>query len=79
LYPLPSLSPPQILYPTLTDTDVRFYVHEILIALDFCHSNGVMHRDIKPHNILANDQFNHVKVGGCGTTKFIVTPCRGVD
>ncbi|ETO34536.1 hypothetical protein RFI_02560 [Reticulomyxa filosa] len=33
-----------VLYPTFTDFDVRFYIYELLIALDFCHSNGIMHR-----------------------------------
>jgi casein kinase II subunit alpha len=35
------------LYPTLSDFDIRFYALEILKALDFCHSRGVMHRDVK--------------------------------
>ena len=26
------------LYPTFTDTDCRFYMQELLIALEFCHS-----------------------------------------
>ncbi|XP_016113944.1 casein kinase II subunit alpha-like isoform X2 [Sinocyclocheilus grahami] len=40
------------LYQTLTDYDIRFYMYEILKALDFCHSMGIMHRDVKPHNIM---------------------------
>ena len=32
------------LYPTFTDYDVRFYIYELLKALDFCHSMGIMHR-----------------------------------
>lgn len=32
------------LYPTFTDYDVRYYIYELLKALDFCHSMGVMHR-----------------------------------
>merc|ERR1712087_657677 len=36
------------LYPTFTDFDVRYYIFEILKALDYCHSCGIMHRDVKP-------------------------------
>lgn len=36
--------PPQALYPTLTDLDIRFYIYELLKALHFCHSMGIMHR-----------------------------------
>ena len=42
----------KILYPTLTDYDIRYYIFELLKALDYSHSNGVMHRDVKPHNVM---------------------------
>eukprot|EP01116_Phalansterium_solitarium_P023601 TRINITY_DN8360_c0_g1_i2.p1 TRINITY_DN8360_c0_g1~~TRINITY_DN8360_c0_g1_i2.p1 ORF type:complete len:255 (-),score=34.18 TRINITY_DN8360_c0_g1_i2:19-687(-) len=29
------------LYPTLTDYDIRYYIHELLKALDYAHSNGM--------------------------------------
>mmetsp|Transcript_4201 Transcript_4201/g.26636 ORF Transcript_4201/g.26636 Transcript_4201/m.26636 type:complete len:108 (+) Transcript_4201:112-435(+) len=41
----------KILYPTLCDHEIRFYMYELLRALDFCHSKGIMHRDVKPHNV----------------------------
>ena len=28
----------KVLYPTLTDYDIRYYILELLKALDFCHS-----------------------------------------
>lgn len=28
--------------------EVRYYMHELMIALDYCHSKGIMHRDVKP-------------------------------
>ena len=36
----------QVLYPTLGDLDIRFYIYEVLVALDYAHSNGIMHRDV---------------------------------
>ena len=42
----------KVLYPVLTDYDVRYYILELLKALDFCHSQGIMHRDVKPHNVI---------------------------
>lgn len=35
------------LYPSFTDYDVRYYMMELLKALDYAHSNGIMHRDVK--------------------------------
>ncbi len=38
---------PQVLYPTLSDYDIRYYIYELLKALDYSHSQGIMHRDVK--------------------------------
>ncbi len=40
----------KVLYPTLSDYDIRYYMLELLKALDYSHSQGIMHRDVKPHN-----------------------------
>ena len=34
------------LYASFNETDVKFYMMELLKALDFVHSNGIMHRDV---------------------------------
>lgn len=44
------------LYPKFSDYDVRFYIYELLKALDFCHSKGIMHRDVKPHNVMIDHE-----------------------
>lgn len=44
----------KILLPTLDDNDFRLYIYKILQALDYSHSNGIMHRDVKPLNIVIN-------------------------
>ena len=36
------------------DEEVRIYIYKILEALDFSHSHGIMHRDVKPLNIVIN-------------------------
>lgn len=46
----------KVLYPSLKEADVRFYIYELLKALDFCHSNGIMHRDVKPHNVMIDHE-----------------------
>jgi len=40
--------------PSMGDMEIRFYLQQILKALDYCHSKGVMHRDVKPQNIICN-------------------------
>ena len=37
----------QQLYQTLSDYEIRYYLYELLKALDYCHSMGIMHRDVK--------------------------------
>lgn len=49
------------LYPKFNDLDVRFYIHELLKALDFCHSKGIMHRDVKPHNVMIDHENRKVR------------------
>eukprot|EP00939_MAST-03C_sp_MAST-3C-sp1_P000603 g603.t1 len=40
------------LYPKLSVLELKYYLFELLKALDFCHARGIMHRDVKPHNIM---------------------------
>ena len=58
------------LYPTLSDTDVRFYMFELLKALDFCHSRGVMHRDVKPHNVMIDHGRRQLRLIDWGLAEF---------
>jgi len=39
---------------TLTDEHVRHFSVQLLRACDFLHKNDIVHRDIKPRNILVN-------------------------
>jgi len=58
------------LFPTLTDMDIRYYIFELLKALDFCHSKGIMHRDIKPHNVMIDHKQRKLRVIDWGLAEF---------
>ena len=58
------------LFPTLTDEDIRYYIYQILIALDYSHSMGIMHRDVKPQNIIINPQKKELRVIDWGLAEY---------
>ena len=60
----------KVLYPTLSDADIRYYVYEILLALDHCHANGIMHRDIKPHNVVIDHEKHRLRLIDWGLAEF---------
>lgn len=58
------------MHQALTDHEIRFYVLQLLKALDFCHSMGVMHRDVKPHNIIVNLEKRVLRLVDWGLAEF---------
>ena len=60
----------KILYSRLTDYDIRYYMLELLKALDFCHANGIMHRDVKPHNVMIDHSQRKLRLIDWGLAEF---------
>ncbi|EJW04030.1 CMGC/CDK/CDC2 protein kinase [Edhazardia aedis USNM 41457] len=60
---------------TLPENIVKKISQQILTAVNFCHSKGVLHRDIKPQNILIDKDFN-IKLADFGLGRCISIPLR---
>ena len=46
----------------------KFYLAEIIIALEFIHNQNIIYRDLKPENILI-DIHGHIKISDFGLSK----------
>ncbi|KAL5222666.1 hypothetical protein ABZP36_027379 [Zizania latifolia] len=49
----------------LSEDSARKYFHQLISAVDYCHSRGVYHRDLKPENLLLDENEN-LKVSDFG-------------
>ncbi|KAF4454422.1 putative protein kinase ck2 catalytic subunit ck2 alpha-3 [Fusarium austroafricanum] len=65
------------------DMEVRYYAHELLKALDWTHSQGVIHRDLRPHNVIFDPETKKLRLIGWSSAKFYepgvdMTVCVGL-
>ncbi|ODV87346.1 hypothetical protein CANARDRAFT_26749 [[Candida] arabinofermentans NRRL YB-2248] len=60
----------RILYPQFTADDIRFYFTQLLTALDYSHSMGIIHRDVKPQNIMIDPVTKVLKLIDWGLAEF---------
>jgi len=58
------------LYPTLSMSDIKYYMYQVLKALDYSHSQGLMHRDVKPHNVMIDHEKREVRLIDWGLAEF---------
>lgn len=57
-------------YEKLTKEDIKRYILQILIGLSQAHSRGIIHRDIKPGNVLMNPDKTHLTIVDWGLADF---------
>ncbi|KAG7811949.1 hypothetical protein KL921_002215 [Ogataea angusta] len=66
----------RVLYPKFTLDDIRYYFTQLLRALDYSHSMGIIHRDVKPQNIMIDPLTKTLKLIDWGLAEFYH---RGMD
>ena len=54
----------------------RFYVSEVLLGLSYLHREGVLHRDVKPSNVLLSAS-GHIKLADFGLSSTLVRQVSG--
>jgi serine/threonine kinase 38 len=52
----------------LSEEDSKFYIAELILAVDAIHKMNYIHRDLKPDNVLI-DNLGHLKLSDFGLCK----------
>jgi len=59
----------------LTNLQIKFILYQILIGVCVMHQNQILHRDIKPDNILIDDE-DIIKIADFGLSRIFYEPGR---
>ena len=52
-----------------TNERARYYAAELVLAIEFMHFNGVIYRDLKPENVLIDNE-GHIKIIDFGLSNY---------
>lgn len=59
-------------FSILTDRGNKLFLFKLLKSLDYAHSKGVYHADIKPLNIIVNSDISMLKLIDWGLSEFYI-------
>ena len=59
----------------LTAANIKCYILQTLLGLEYLHQNWILHRDLKPNNLLV-DAKGCLKLGDFGLAKYFGSPNR---
>lgn len=49
----------------VTEPEARYFVRQVVLAVDYLHKNRIIHRDLKLGNLFINDEME-MKIGDFG-------------
>jgi serine/threonine protein kinase len=52
---------------------IKSFMYQLLLGIEFCHRNRVLHRDLKPQNLLTNNK-GQLKIGDFGLARAFGIP-----
>jgi len=55
---------------------VKLYLYQMLQGIAYCHSHCILHRDLKPQNLLIDKQHNYLKLADFGLARAFGIPVR---
>lgn len=55
---------------------LQMFLHQILRGIAYCHSHRVLHRDLKPQNLLIDRRTNALKLADFGLARAFGIPVR---
>jgi cyclin-dependent kinase 2 len=55
---------------------IKTYLYQILRGVAYCHSHRVLHRDLKPQNLLIDRRTNALKLADFGLARAFGIPVR---
>ncbi|KAG2664823.1 hypothetical protein I3760_16G101600 [Carya illinoinensis] len=55
---------------------IKMFLHQILRGIAYCHSHRVLHRDLKPQNLLIDRRTNSLKLADFGLARAFGIPVR---
>ncbi|TNV76964.1 hypothetical protein FGO68_gene874 [Halteria grandinella] len=60
------------LFASIKEGEMRYYMYQLLRALDYSHSQGIMHRDVKPQNIMYDQPKKRLRLIDWGLADFYI-------